>query len=93
MECKHGWDPNNGVCVLCAIEQQQEQAPDISDIQWVGDCGNCDWKQTPIIKGGETDKPCITCNGTGTITRPATIDEVLEMFPKILRILSGGGTI
>ena len=49
-----------------------------SGIVHESECGNCKWKQTPIIVGGESDKPCISCNGTGTITRPATLEEVVE---------------
>lgn len=56
--------------------------PDISDIQWVGDCGNCDWKQTPIIKGGETDRGCIKCNGTGKITNKIAVKEISKIITK-----------
>lgn len=59
-------------------------------IEWVGECDRCYGAK----KFREASKPphivsdCPKCNGTGTITRPATLEEVLEKLPKIIEKLS-----
>lgn len=62
----------------------------IKDIEWVGECdrGEC---INGTIKGRypEDDIYCHKCNGTGTITRPTTLEERNEVFPKMLESLIG----
>jgi hypothetical protein len=54
-----------------------------SPIQWEGCCGSCklEWAQ-----GKEFDNSgsCHDCNGTGTIKRPATIEEVVEVGKRLV---------
>lgn len=46
----------------------------IKDIEWVGECDHCDNGWVLDRVGNE----CLKCNAIGKITRPATIEEVLE---------------
>lgn len=65
----------------------------IKDIEWVGTCPKeieIDAPEYPTRKAFDV---CPKCNGTGNTTRPASIEEVLEMFPEILNILNLGGTV
>lgn len=52
----------------------------IKDIEWVGECNACDngWVLDRV------ENECVKCNGTGKITRPATIEEVLEAMVGVL---------
>lgn len=64
---------NKSKLVLDIIEAKHSDL--IKDIEWERVCNEC---------GGacqdEFYRKCIRCNGVGKITRPATIEEVLEMI-------------
>ena len=57
----------------------------IKDIEWVGECDRCIGE---MQFGDERyGKPtCSYCKDTGTITRQATMGEVLEVFTKLMAI-------
>ena len=57
------------------------------DIEWAEECERCklEWQQD---RDDDNSGNCPECNGTGKITRPATLEEVLEVLPKILRLTS-----
>ena len=63
--------------------QADRPTPDIG-IEWVGKCDNpyCDSKF-------EEDEgvACSVCNGTGEVRREATVEEVVEVFPKLLEAI------
>ena len=83
--CTHYWIGCAKNCRATTIDKVSEcswyqrwnirQTPDISGIEWVGECDTCTNWCRDITK----PIPCHKCNGTGTITRPATIEEVLEI--------------
>jgi hypothetical protein len=65
----------------------------IKDIQWSGECKYCEGIKvagTRRINGRniEEDIPCPKCNGTGTITRPATLEEILSVAPDLVDVTS-----
>jgi hypothetical protein len=55
----------------------------IKDIEWVGEC---------ICKQGVvtwvTEKGCACCNNTGVMSRPATIQEVLDVIVDLVDVTS-----
>lgn len=60
----------------------------IKDIEWVGECvcdkGNVYFEMPKTKKEYEI---CPKCNGTGKVTRPATIEEVLREVKTRIRIV------
>ena len=53
----------------------------IKDIQWSGEC------PCPPNDYDNTGEVCEICNGTGQITRKATVEEMLGMLPKVLKAM------
>lgn len=63
------------------IENTRPTPDSIKDIEWVGECDDCNgtgsWgAQVGAILGTST---CQECNGTGQITRQATLEEVIRV--------------
>ena len=71
-------------------------------IEWVsGKCTTCEGEgrvEHGVSYAGKGYIPCKNCNGTGTITRPATIEEVVEQVIKSFeweggQLLENNGTL
>ena len=58
-------------CMIKANEILALLAP--KDIEWVGECLCTD------TNSWVSELPCPNCNGTGSLTRPATLEEVNEL--------------
>lgn len=81
----------------------------IKDIKWVGECPECSTIDSPKGKLELCGSPhrtvdyldCEECKGTGTITRDATLEEVVEFIKEALyhktvhanNITINGGTL
>lgn len=59
----------------------------IEGIIWVGKCPNCNGAGKLNLDSGSYD-PCLRCDGIGSLTRPATIEEVLEAMVGVLTHLN-----
>ncbi len=51
------------------------------DFEWVGECACGGWKN---LQNEQMGLKCPNCNGTGTITRQATMEEVVEVSKKFI---------
>lgn len=67
-------DDNKSELVNAILDCKYVEA--IKDIEWVGDCRSCHGKKVLNWKYKSVD--CHTCKGKGTITRQATMGEVVE---------------
>lgn len=83
------------ICLICFLQISDisrhkaiqawntRPTPDI-DIEWMGECDLCGngegWVGTKL-----KSVKCSKCKGTGTIARPATLVEVVEVLPKVLK--------
>ena len=60
----------------------------VKDMKWVGECDNppCDKGRVWHVQSVTATIPmdCPKCNGTGTITRPATIEEVMQVASDLI---------
>lgn len=59
----------------------------IKGIEWAGECPDC--KGKCYTQSGSYRSGCIDCDGTGEITRPVTLEEVLEKVPQWIRLIDG----
>lgn len=83
-----------GLCSSSEIADRILNDP-IEDIEWVGECDKCKGEGEYMLSyprpggnPGYQNRTCEACNGTGKITRPATIEEVMEKVPLMLIALS-----
>ena len=63
----------------------------IKDIEWVGECAICEGKGalpmfSPEFNKSDHRTTCMDCKGEGTITRQATMQEVVEVMVKLLSL-------
>ena len=58
-----------------------------SDIQWAGECDECVNAFMEGLCNGGHSITCPKCNGTGTITRDATLEEVVEGCRQMIECL------
>lgn len=81
----------------CNIPEKAKQeilslfSDSIKDIQWEGECKECEngWLEKCGCPFRRVDYlECAKCNGTGKITRPATIEEVLEFSLKAIKLIN-----
>ena len=71
-----------------ALKEITRPTPEaIKDIVWTGKCEHCEG-----LGYHEEMYTCHKCNGKGTITRPATLEEVAEWTTKKLTLMYQGHT-
>lgn len=60
-----------------------QRTPDIDkEIEWVGECPGCEGRC--YQQAGDYKSGCIDCNGTGEITRQATLEEGVEGLKRMI---------
>ena len=55
-----------------------------SNIVWEGECSNCNGGR---LQDAMLEKPCHDCDGTGTITRDATLEESSRALERSVHLI------